>query len=333
MTQFMRQSALEGSTTPNIEKSEGVRVAQHFVGASYLPVVRFDAKMNDWKVISYGKVIATDKNNEIVPAGLAIDIDYALANAATLTNASDFLADTSSFGNVYSASDVQLGARNFAGDLVVAGEPVVASFFAGSDAGAALNNTVGAPLGMMPYDLWRPNGAGFKNNPINYRFRNWNPQQGSSILTRYFIELPVVSNLSQVVFPGLTVFEGSSVKGGDMVTFTKHSNYAVLPSVSDIALSTSDTYADAAVNTAVNTALTEINNANKRSLGRVYFVDTDFPKDFLNYVRTFKADVNPSKATDAVPGSSTSGLPDNLTYAGQTDPNTAKLVRLNLIVV
>jgi len=323
---FMRQSALEGSTTPNIEKSEGVRVAQHFVGASYLPLVRFDAKMNEWKTISYGKVITVDANNDVVPAGLAIDIDIAKAGGYADKNA--FIAAAASFGSVYTATDVAEGILNFQGKAVTAGEPVIASFFENYNAGNAQINQVGAPLGMMPFDLWRQNGAGWANNPMNYRLTNWNPQQGTTILTRYFIELPVVTNLSQIVYPGLTVFEnGGSVKGGDIVTFTKHSNYTVLPDVAD--LSTSNTFSDAAINAAIK----EINDAKKRALGKVYFVDTKFPKDFLNYVRTYKGNVSPAKDTDGTPGTATNGLPDNLRYAGVTDPAAAKLVRLNLIVV
>jgi len=306
MAQFKKAENYLSSTTPIVERSEGVRPAQHYKPANYLPLIRFDKKVGDYKVISTGKVISVDSQGYIVPAGLLIDIETAIADG--------------NFNNVvnkYSAVDVQEGVTNFAGQLVQAGEPVVKSFFQDGDATKALINYVGLPLGIAPYDAWRNNGAGLDNNPADFRYANWNLQQGISVLTRYFIELPVVSNYTAVNYPGIAVFEGTP-KNGALVTFNANSNFVMLPSLAD--------------NAAASDIVSYIKTTQGRILGRIYFIDTDFPKDMLDYVKTWDPNISNKSITDVAPGTATKGLPDNLTYAGITDPAAAKVVRINLLV-
>lgn len=341
MSTWKRANQLAGSTTPNVEISAGVRPAQHYKVASYLPKVRLDKKTGAYKVISAGKVIATDSNNYVVPAGLALDIEQALTSSTKYNSKAEFITEKADFKTLYTSIDVAEGVKNFQGDDVTVDEPVVASFFTDYDSTKAALNTVGNALGIAPYDAWEQDGSGYGDNPVNYDFVNWKMQTGLAILTRYFIELPVVANTSGLVFPGLAVFTGTPVQGG-LVTYDAESNmipYAAPSTVADIALDTTDTYADADVNTAVNAAIANINTAVSvaakglsRVLGKVYFVDTTFPKDYLNYVRTWNPGIAGSTALDKAPGSATSGLPDNLSYAGVTDPSSAKLVRINLLV-
>jgi len=61
-----------GNLTPNIEISEGVRPSEELKPASYLKLVRFDKYLEDYYVVSAGKVVALDSNGDVVPAGLAL---------------------------------------------------------------------------------------------------------------------------------------------------------------------------------------------------------------------------------------------------------------------
>lgn len=303
-----------GVVTPTVEKSEGIRPAQLYVPAPYLPLVRFDQRLADWKVISTGKVVAIDSGNFLVPAGLARDIEVALANN-TLTSRTAFVGASASFANVYSATDVENGIKNFAGETVVAGEPVVASFFEDYDSTKNLLNTVSKPIGIAPYDVWVNNGAGYgadfeAGNPANYTYANYNLQHGVSVLTRYFIEVPVVTSISQVKFPGLTVFEGNPTLSS-LVTFNGRSNF-VSVDPADLTSNPGKYFGEI--------------------LGKILFIDTQYPKDFLEYVLTPMDNIENQAVTDIVPGSATSGLPHNLYYAGYTDPSQAKTVRINLVI-
>lgn len=326
MSVFKQANTNLGATTPNVEKSQGTRPSQHYMPASYLPLVRYDNKLDDYKVISLGKVISADSKNYVVPAGLAIDIEYAIANSGDLTDKADFITETANFGSVYSDTDVTAGVLNALGDVVTAAEPVVASFFTAYEAAGVQLTFVGDALGIAPYDIWRQNGAGYgtdyeAGNPASYNYTNWNPQQGLSILTRYFIELPVVSDASDVIYPGLAVFEGTPAIGG-LVSYNNESNFVMQAAISDVG---------AVLVADINAMIAEVNANNGRVLGKVYFVDDHFPKDYLEYVRTWDAGAG-ATGTANVPGSATNGLPDALSYAGETDPSTAKMVRINLLV-
>lgn len=304
-----------GSSTPTVEKSEGVRPAQHFVVAGYMPVVRFDQKVGWWKVISTGKVLARDKDNYIVLAGLAKDIETALANSNNLTSKNAFISNSNLFANVYSINDVQTGVKNFQGELVTAGEPVVASFFEDYDASKTLLNYVSKPIGIAPYDIWMQNGAGYgedndAGNPMDYTFTNFNLQQGLSVLTRYFIEVPVVYDVNQIKYPGLTVFEGNP-HASSLVTFNARSNFICLT--------------DAMIEERGAKVFGEI-------LGKILFIDNKFPKDFLEWVKVPFENIANQDVTDVPTGTASNGLPHNLYYAGVTDPSQAVVVRINLII-
>ena len=355
VTPMNRSHVSQGSFTPNIERSEGIAPSQFYHVASYLPLKRFDRKLNDYVVFPYGKAAAADSNGYLVPAGLALDIKTALTGAYSDKDA--FISAASSFGEVYTTTDVSEGVLNFAGDDVTAGEPVVASFFETYDASdvANLNNPIGSCLGMIRQDGFRLSGSGYDGTPLDYRTRGWNPQEGVAVLTRYFLELPLISNLASIKYPGLTVFNANTAKPGDLVTFTKESNFTTYTppadlelDVEDIALSTTDTYADSDVNTAVNAAIAQINTkvseavnayisktleASTNVVGKVYFVDPRFPKDLLDHVKGYDPELKNPKATDVAAGTNaTKGLPDSLSYAGVTDPANAKMVRFNLVV-
>ena len=307
--------------TPNTEISEGVRPADNFIPASYLPLVRYDKKLEDWYVISAGKVVAVDSNNRVVPAGLLKDIQAAIA-AGDVNDASVI--------NAYTQTDVDEGVHNAAGNLVTAGEKVVASFFPSDDAHVAHGLgeagtdriTVSKPLGIAPYNFFRWNGAGPDNNPMDYAYTNYNMQSGIAILTRYYIELPVVSTLNNVAFSGMAVFKGAAVPGA-LVTYDAYSNFVP---AGDITVA-----ADGTTGAAIAADLqTELNEREGTILGRIYMVDKVWPKDYMDRVKTWEVDG--FTTTDKTPGSATNGMPDTLSYSGGDKESTPAVVRINLLV-
>lgn len=319
MNGFKRFNDFTSAITPNVEISEGVRVAQNFIAAPYLPLLGIDNITKGYKVIRKGKVLAADKFNYIVPAGLRIDIATAIADG-----------DFDGCVNVYSAIDVSAGVKNFAGANVTAGEAVVASFFEDSDPTDDLLNEVGLPLGIAFYDVWEQNGAGYDGNPTNYKYANYNLQSGLTVLTRGYVEYPVVPDTSSVALPGLACFIGSNVKAGDIVTYGADSNlklYSAISLTQVMAGDADDTDAIAGITELVG----QLNAKEGTQLGKVFFVDTEFPKDYLEYVKTWAPNVQGAVAIDKTPGSATAGLPDNVYFAGVTDPASAKVVRINLI--
>lgn len=315
-------------STPNISISEGLRPAQHYAVASYLPTVRYDQVYLDYKVISLGKVLAIDSGNFIVPAGLIKDIERAIAldgDAWTAPN-------QAGYSNLYSATDVALGIKNWAGVTVTAGEPVIMSFFDGAN-GTTLGtqeNFICGPIGIAPYDIWKQNGAGYgtgysAGNPADYQYTNYNLQQGLSVWTHGFIELPVVANVSGLILPGLVVFEGTPSLTNGLVTFNGRSNFVSVPDLAfDAAVDGDPT--DAEVLAFGKT----IASLQKDALGRILFVDDQWPKSFLEYVRVWEP--SSTLGTPVTPGSATKGLPDNLWLSGQSDPATAKAIRINFLI-
>ena len=162
-----------GSITPDIEISEGIRPAEEFKPAAWLPVQRFDKYYEEYFVVSAGKIVALDNDGRVVPAQFAtstVEIDYADAdveagtiNVATGTAVTQAVADAAAFA-VSTVSD-----------------------FMGSGAAMA----VSAPIGIAPYNYWQwAGGDGF--NPAQYRNHNHNLQHQVAVLCDYYIELPLV---------------------------------------------------------------------------------------------------------------------------------------------
>ena len=192
-----------GFVTPDIEHSEGVRPAGTFMVADYLPQVRFDIFFKTPIVVSAGRPVAFDSNGRLVPAGLALDL---LAPALA-----------------YTADDVKYGIRNASGDLVTAGELVATSMIA---EGITVSNHVG----IAPYNYFRsPGGDG--ENPSNYTFGGFNPQNKVTFLTDYVIRLPVATAAAytNAVMPGISALIGDTgtIKPGQYITYDAMSNFVV----------------------------------------------------------------------------------------------------------
>lgn len=319
-----------GNLTPNIEISEGIRPSEELKPASYLKLVRFDKYLEDYYVVSAGKVVALDSNGDVVPAGLALQAAaytaaWAGANIGACRTAARAAVDALGTADIYDSVDEGQAningpaVQHAGGSAVTAGVYVVEGFFTvPTDSGtkyvadlvtADLDDTtkgfatltevtsVSAPIGIAPYNYFRwAGGDGF--NPSQYNFHNYNMQHQVAVLCDYYIELPRIDDKAGIVFAGIACFHDASldVKPGDFLTFDLNS---------DMVVGGSD--------------CTDI-------IGQVWKVDTGFPKDYLERVRTAYSGLG---ELDKMPGSANSGLPDNITYAGGS---AAKgVVRINLI--
>ena len=332
-----------GNLTPNVEISEGIRPAEELKPAGYLKLVRFDKYSEDYYVVSAGKVVALDSNGDVVPAGLALQaaaykaawdgaggiqsVNRAAGLAAVLAldgyTAGGALYDTADLDPVASGVPVQTDTGNdvpvtdFAGLGLAA--LMVENFFTAqgdsevkriidfdaADMAAADNDiaadviTVSAPIGIAPYNFFRwAGGDGF--NPSQYTHHNYNRQHQVAVLCDYYIELPRIDDKSLIKFPQLScVFDsGLTLTPGTFLTFDASSDmieWAGTESFDDI-------------------------------IGQVWKIDSGFPKDYLDRVRTAYEGLGD---LDKMPGSASSGLPDNISYAGGTA--VKGVVRLNLI--
>ncbi len=322
-----------GNLTPNIEISEGIRPAEELIPASYLPLVRFDKYLEDYFVVSAGKVVALDSNGDVVPAGLKLQADaYQAAwdgnNGLLGANrtAARLAVDALGTASTYAAIDVAQpdingpGLNHAGGNAVVAGDYVVEGFFkvqtiangivfvadmvtadendADENLSTVGGTTVSKPIGIAPYNYFRWAGGVHGGNPSGMNFHNYNMQHQLAVLCDYYIELPRVDDKADIEFAGIAVLfdSGLTILPGDFLTYDINS---------DMVVGGSD--------------CTDI-------VGQAWKIDTGFPKDYLERVRTAYQGLG---ELDKMPGSASSGLPDNITYAGGT---AAKgVVRINLI--
>ncbi len=282
-----------GHITPNFEFSEGQRPAGEFQVAKYLNRIRYEEYQREHIVLSQGKVIAFDTDGYLVPAGLRIQ---AAAYAAAFNGAGSPAAGITAAGVLttldrYSIDDVRRGQRNFAGTLVVANEPVVKSFFTLTAQPAVQNNVISNAIGVNYFNFY-PHAGGDGINPANYTVANLNIQSRQAFLRHYQIELPLVAsvaNYDNAPWTGIASCIGApgSVKPGMFVTYDADSNFVV-------------------------TGYDYGSYNEEDILGQVMSVRGSGPFNLLEKVRTAQSGTS---AMEAMPGTSTAGLPDTITYA------------------
>ncbi len=326
-----------GNLTPNIEISEGIRPAEELKPAGYLKLVRFDKYSEDYYVVSAGKVVALDSNGDVVPAGLALQAAiYATAwddengNLGTnRTAARTAVLNTSLLPGVtpgaaaYDATDVDpvgsgVAVKTDTGNDVVAAMQMVENFFTvvtdggakrvcdmvvadEDDADSNLTQVlfISKPIGIAPYNFFRwAGGDGF--NPSEYTHHNYNRQHQVAVLCDYYIELPVVADKTLIKFP--------------QITCVHDPNATLLPGDFLIVDASSDM-----VEWAGTESFDEV-------IGQVWKIDTSYPKDYLDRVRTAYEGMGD---LDKMPGTANLGLPDQISYSG--GDGTLGMCRINLI--
>lgn len=315
---------------PNIEHSEGIRPAIEFKPANWLPVVRFDKHYQEWFVIQAGKIVGLFADNTVVPAGLALQ-------AAAYKTAFENNANTAELGacktaaravtglTKYTANDVALGVKNSAGYTAQLDEPVVESFFnfgtpavnvsqMALDSATAFGDndvlvaigSVSKAIGVANYNVFKwAGGDGF--NPSQYTFHNYNLQHQIAVLCDYVVEMPVVldTNYATAGLTGIAAAiytTGAAFAPGDHLKCNVDSNFVKADPATD-------SYFDV--------------------IGQVLMVDTAWPKDYLDRVRTAYATTNGMTALDKTPGTGTGGLPDQIWLANGSAAEGMLYINLN----
>lgn len=159
-----------GSITPDFEISEGIRPAEEFKPAAWLPVGRYDKHYEEYFVISAGKIVALDNDGRVVPAG------YAVGDPNIVYTDNDVTEGT---------IDVRTGAAVTAAATFAVS--TVTAFLGRTGEALAISNHIG----VAPYNYWQwAGGDGF--NPAQYRKHNHNLQHQVAVLCDYYVEVPYV---------------------------------------------------------------------------------------------------------------------------------------------
>ena len=205
---------------PTNTLSEGVSPAGRFIVAPYLPLLRENVLRSVDVVISSGKVLALDSKGQIVPAGLRFEAEaYATALATSVAT-----ADAQALVR-YSAYDVAKAVRNVKGELVVANEPVVKSWFDG----VVQKHFVSYYVGVGQYDIFRHAG-GDNINPAGIRNINHNVQPVIAFLADYHMQYPLVKDVATIRTAPLAGIAGvvgtlDEITFGSFITYDRESNF------------------------------------------------------------------------------------------------------------
>ena len=195
--------------------SEGVSPAGRFIVAPYLPLLRNSENLGftTQVVISSGKIVAIDSKGQIVPAGLRLEAEAYVTggDAGALVK--------------YTVKDVEAEVRNFKGDIVTDGEPVVKSWFTRS----TLDNKISYFVGVTQYDCLRHAG-GDNINPATIRNINMNPQPVIAFLSDYHMQYPVVKDVDTIRSAPLKGIAGvvatpDTLTFGTFITYDRESNF------------------------------------------------------------------------------------------------------------
>lgn len=235
-----------GKVTPQVEISEGIRPAQAYLPAPYLPTVRYNEHYRDYFVISAGTPVALDSNGFVIPAGLALQFQ-------NITKSTGVNLATTAGLTTYSATDVTLGIKNALGETCEAGEPVIAAMLGISNAGGEdwtsedtrLDDDTNVVLALTPaigfatadmwllssYGSWSPSAATLagaaaealafyaaESSPYLMKYHNYELQGPVGITTRAYIEVPVVTVASAFTTADTPLFggiaRGAAITGG-----------------------------------------------------------------------------------------------------------------------
>lgn len=368
---------LYGYMTPNFEIKEGMRFGQ-FYPASYLPIARYEAVFQDRIVIGAGKPVALDSIGGLVPAGLRLALEAGDENGPQYSSEDVAMGVKNAQGNLVAAGEYVVTSMLAAGMSVGACMGVASYdvyMLSGSDPTNPAtykfhnyNRQTGVAV-LTDYLLEFPvepfkrvdhkielevsantNELELAHNTVvahsvqiringrrdvDFTFVDGTPDKltwaaadylkaGDKVVVTYVHE---VSGTFDSPFKGMATWRGA-VKPGDFVTFDMNSAWVAYSPVAIGDTSEEDESANIAA--AIKKTLDIV--------GQVVLVDGDFPKQFLDRVKTAHDDrlqgpivdgrTGAISKLDKMPGSATDGAPHNVFYAGG-DTKTG-IVRFNM---
>jgi len=363
--------------TPNFEIMEGMRYGYN-LPAPYLTTVRYEPNFQDYIVISGGRPVAKDSAGMMVPAGFALltastgpqyaqlDIDLGIKDAQGLTpSVGDYVIDgmiaagvtVGRCAGIASYNAYQLSGsdptnpatyrlHNYNRQSGVAiltdylleypVEPLkrtsntMLTVIAGADQGdfdlghnTVLDYTIKVKInGRRDVDFTFVGGT-----PDNIDWNSAGTNDYLKIGDQIEVEYLYEETFFQTPYGGIATWRGTA-KPGDLVTFDADSNFVTYTpgTITD----TSATDQSAAIAAEISATLD--------ILGQVTLVDANFPKQFLDRVKTaydsrltggmVDGQTGLPITLDKQPGSATDGMPHNIYLAGG-DKYTG-IVRFNM---
>lgn len=190
-----------GFVVPEIEHSESQYPAAELKPAAWLPVVRYDKKVEEYTVIAAGKVVALDKQGYVVPAGLKLSFEAAGGSTVLTYTANDVaegtidlttgVSVTSATSYTQTQLTTALRARNLIGQAEYARDFITEA------------------VGYARYSYWQwCGGDGW--NPALFRKHNHSLQHQVAIGTDKVLEAPIVPSVESAETQG----------GGNAITDT-----------------------------------------------------------------------------------------------------------------
>lgn len=227
--QFRAREDVFDSITPNNKVQRDVSApAGEWKPAPWLPIIFSKSNIgagSDYFVISSGKVVALDRNSDIVPAGLrAALVDTAASTAAILSYTSDDydllvedlitgVAVASSSGATYTALQVARGLteRGFVDPVTetTSGTPIPAT---DADIQEVIEAFLSLPVGVAAYDMYVDAGSIVAGTQ---KFTNYEKQHLVQFLTELQMRVPhrTTQDLSNDVFDVSAITPKAAVSG------------------------------------------------------------------------------------------------------------------------
>lgn len=365
---------LSSPWTPNFEISEGMRFGLNYP-AAYLPLERYEPTFQDYKVIGAGKPVALDSNGFMVPAGYRLlaagtgaqytqlDVDHGILKAdGTAAALGEYVID----GMIAAGTTVGrcAGVASYDAYQLSGSDPTNPATYKfhnyNRQTGVAILTDYYLEFPVEPFerishtitdDSLAADSDVFAlahNDVLDYTVQvtvngrrdvdfvfvdgvpdslSWAAFSGGSgdhlkigdkVVVTYLYENTGVYNAP---FEGVSTFRGTALPG-DLVTFDQNSAWVTYTP------GTIASFADAEAEISKSLDI----------VGTVYLVDDQFPKQFLDRVKTAYDDrlhgsivdgrTGEISKLDKQPGSATDGMPHNIFFAGG-DKKTG-IVRFNL---
>lgn len=174
-----------GYVVPEVEHSESQYPAAELKPASWLPVVRYDKKVEEYTVVAAGKVVALDKQGYVVPAGLKLSFEAAGGSTVLTYTANDY--STGTIDLTTGLSYATNGTTNYTQTQVTTALRARGLITAAEYP----RDFISDPVGYAKYSYWQwCGGDGW--NPALFRRHNHSLQHQVAIGTDKVLEAPMV---------------------------------------------------------------------------------------------------------------------------------------------
>ncbi len=181
----MKQWDHTGYVVPEFEHSESQYPSAELNPAAWLPVQRYDKKVEEYTVAATGKVVALDRQGKAVPAGLNLSFEAAGGSTILTYVAADYSEGTIDLttGVSYATNGTTTYTQTEVTTALRALGLISATEFA--------RDFIGEPVGYAPYTYWQwCGGDGW--DPTRFRKHNHSLQHQVAIGTDKVVQVPLL---------------------------------------------------------------------------------------------------------------------------------------------